>query len=223
MAMIASPATHAFLRSPQKSFGSEGTAGDIGEDVWGELRRVLVDVGTTLSAEDELDNLAAAEAAVIARDTERASIVSKLEAEYRQLQKQHSAAASSALRPSTVPSPSEHNDQMRHLEGQHYSTVKALTEEQATLGKKEVELGRCKSEREEVGGWKVGEEEGYESDVLRLKLLNDIGFRLLPRTDNAPVKVLIRNDAKEDVHTTTLDKTRSKAQWANLVWNLASE
>jgi kinetochore protein Spc24 len=54
---------------------------------------------------------------------------------------------------------------MRHLEGQHYSTVKALTEEQATLGKKEVELGRCRSEREEVGGWKVGEEEGYESDV----------------------------------------------------------
>lgn len=47
------------------------------------IRRVLVDVGTTLSAEDELDNLAAAEAAVIARDTERASIVSKLEAEYR--------------------------------------------------------------------------------------------------------------------------------------------
>jgi hypothetical protein len=39
-AMFASPATHAFLRSPQKSFGSEGTAGDIGEDVWGELRYV---------------------------------------------------------------------------------------------------------------------------------------------------------------------------------------
>lgn len=54
---------------------------------------------------------------------------------------------------------------MRELESRHYATGKALNEEQANLGKKELELGKCKAEREEVGGWKVGEEEGYESDV----------------------------------------------------------
>lgn len=54
---------------------------------------------------------------------------------------------------------------MRQLEQQHYATGKALNEEQASLGKKEVELGRCRVEKEEIGDWKVGEEEGYESDV----------------------------------------------------------
>lgn len=46
-------------------------------------RRVLVDVGTTLSPEDELDNLAAAEAAVNAKDAERADVISKLDVELR--------------------------------------------------------------------------------------------------------------------------------------------
>lgn len=54
---------------------------------------------------------------------------------------------------------------MRQLEEQQYATGKALSEEQAGLAKKEIELGRCKGEKEEVGGWTVGEEEGYGSEV----------------------------------------------------------
>lgn len=81
------------------------------------------------------------------------------------MKKQLAAAHASAQRPPTVPSPSEHNNLMRQLEEQQYATGKALNEEQAGLAKKEIELGRCKGEKEEVGGWTVGEEEGYGSEV----------------------------------------------------------
>lgn len=59
---------------------------------------------------------------------------------------------------------------MRQLEEQQYATGKALNEEQAGLAKKEIELGRCKGEKEEVGGWTVGEEEGYGSEVCVITL-----------------------------------------------------
>jgi hypothetical protein len=95
-----------------------------------------------------------------------------------------------------------------------------------------------------------------ETDVcgirIRLKLLSEAGFSLLPSGDTSLTsKVLIRksslltvddlhlhgqngvlllnencllgNDAKSDVHTVPIDKSRSKVYNANLMWGLVSD
>lgn len=46
-------------------------------------RRILIDVGTQLSADEELENLAAAEAAVNLRDLDRTKIVNQLNGEVK--------------------------------------------------------------------------------------------------------------------------------------------
>lgn len=46
-------------------------------------RRILIDVGTQLSADEELENLAAAEAAVNSRDLDRTKIVNQLNGEVK--------------------------------------------------------------------------------------------------------------------------------------------
>ena len=81
---------------------------------------------------------------------------------------------------------------------------------------------------------------------IRLKLFTDAGFTLIPGKDNSTSKVLVRkypptlaplmvsrtirltrwnvgNDAKSDLHTVSLDKSRSKAYNANVIWGLASD
>jgi kinetochore protein Spc24 len=73
------------------------------------------------------------------------------------LSRQHSLAASAAQRPAGLPSAAEHDSQVGELEQTQYSVGKQLNEEQANMGKKEVELGRWKSEKEEVGKWEVGD------------------------------------------------------------------
>ena len=73
-------------------------------------------------------------------------------------------------------------------------------------------------------------------DRLRLKLLADAGFTLIPAQDGkAGSKILIResahpviplisgNDIKEDVHTVLIDKNKSRVHQANLLWSLASD
>jgi len=47
------------------------------------LRKIIRDVEPTLSPDDELDDIAAAEAAVNAKDTERAEVVDALRDELR--------------------------------------------------------------------------------------------------------------------------------------------
>jgi hypothetical protein len=73
---------------------------------------------------------------------------------------------------------------------------------------------------------------------LRLKLLADAGFTFVPpKDDKTGAKVLIRawsvstiqtlltpgNDIKEDVHTVSVDKNKSRVHQANLMWSLASD
>jgi kinetochore protein Spc24 len=45
------------------------------------------------------------------------------------------------------------------LEQEHYSTGKQLNEEQSAVAKKEVDLGRWKADREEVGKVVVGNDD----------------------------------------------------------------
>lgn len=75
------------------------------------------------------------------------------------LTRQHSQAAAAAQRPAGIPSAAEHDAQVRQLEQTQYSVSKQLNEEQSAMGKKEVELGRWKGEKDEVGKWQVGDEE----------------------------------------------------------------
>jgi len=116
---------------------------------------------------------------VNAKDSERAQVVDTLRDELRRtyipnlasglersvideshagLTRQHHSAATAAQRPPSHPSPSEHDAQVRSLEQQQYAVGKQLNEEQAAVAKKEVEVGRWKGEKEEVGRKEVGED-----------------------------------------------------------------
>jgi hypothetical protein len=72
---------------------------------------------------------------------------------------------------------------------------------------------------------------------IRIQLFKDAGFTLIPGKENSAAKVLIRkfapkesgtetnvsgDEAKSDVHTVQLEKSRSKAWNANMIWGLAS-
>lgn len=74
------------------------------------------------------------------------------------LTRQHNLAANAAQRPTSHPTPEEHDSQVRTLEQQQYSVGKQLNEEQAGVAKREVELGRWKAEKEEVGKKEIGED-----------------------------------------------------------------
>ncbi|WVO16048.1 hypothetical protein L204_103713 [Cryptococcus depauperatus] len=196
---------------------------DISEEGWKTLAKIVRDVGPSLVCDEELKDLAAAEIAVNVKDAERAERVDKLRDELRQLTKQYGQAASAAQRPPSHPSPAEHDAQVHLLEQQQYSAGKQLNEEQTVLSKKEVELGGWKAAKEEVA--KV---EAYSSTAdwsrIRLKLFMEAGISFVPPKDSTSAsKVLIRNDAKEDVHSVVIDSSRSKSYTANLIWSLASD
>ncbi|ODO00253.1 hypothetical protein I350_06882 [Cryptococcus amylolentus CBS 6273] len=199
---------------------------DTPEERWTALAKIVRDVGPNLSPDEELGDLAAAEAAVNAKDAERNAILDKIRDDLRQLSRQLNQAASAAQRPPSHPSPEEHDAHVRSLEQQQYSTGKQLNDEQAAVAKKEVELGKWKASKEEIGKVEIGEdaESWADGKVIRLKLFSEAGFSLVPpREGSSTSKILIRNDAKDDVHSVVVDNSRSKVYTANLIWNLASE
>nr|ODN87038.1 hypothetical protein L203_03812 [Cryptococcus depauperatus CBS 7841] len=197
---------------------------DISEEGWKTLAKIVRDVGPSLVCDEELKDLAAAEIAVNVKDAERAARVDKLRDELRQLTKQYGQAASAAQRPPSHPSPAEHDAQVHLLEQQQYSAGKQLNEEQTVLSKKEVELGGWKAAKEEVAKVEVGEDNWENDKVIRLKLFMEAGISFVPPKDSTSAsKVLIRNDAKEDVHSVVIDSSRSKSYTANLIWSLASD
>ncbi|WVQ82578.1 hypothetical protein IAT38_004708 [Cryptococcus sp. DSM 104549] len=217
---------HAFsdMDAQEASFSEHNESQELGEDQWRALAKIVRDVGPNLSPDEELGDLAAAEAAVNAKDAERTAVVDKLRDELRQLSRQLTAAASAAQRPPSHPTVAEHDAQVHALEQQQYATGKQLNEEQANVAKKEVELGKWRAEKEEVGKMEVGEGGWADGKIIRLKLFSEAGFSLVPpKDDSAPAKILIRNDAKEDVHSVVVDNSRSKVYTANLIWSLASD
>ncbi|WRT63336.1 uncharacterized protein IL334_000241 [Kwoniella shivajii] len=208
----------------ERSFSEHNESQEFSEDQWKALAKIIRDVGPNLSPDEELGDLAAAEAAVNAKDSERTVVVDTAREALRSLSRQHAQASTAAQRPPSHPSATEHDAQVRTLEQQQYATGKQLNEEQAAVAKKEVELGRWKNEKEEVDKLQIGEEDWANGKIIRLKLLSEAGFSLVPPKDNAgSTKVLIRNDAKDDVHSVPIDNSRSKAYTANLIWSLASE
>ncbi|WWD06218.1 hypothetical protein V865_004304 [Kwoniella europaea PYCC6329] len=214
--------------SPDRSTRSEQ---EFSDEPWKSLAKIIRDVGPTLSPDEELGSLAAAEAAVIAKDTERNAVVDKTRDELRQLTRQLAQASAAAQRPSSHPTAMEHEEQVRQLEQKQYSVGKQLNEEQSAVSKKEVELGKLKLEKQEVEKINIGEDddEDGQSDwmdgkIIRLKILSESGFSLVPSKDNKTAsKILIRNDLKDDIHTVPIDNSRSKTNTANLIWSLASE
>ena len=167
---------------------------------WSIFRKIIRDAGPTLSPDDELGDIAAAEAAVNSKDAERAEVVDTLRDELRrmsaivldcrvlvalifylddidanlpaELTRQHHSAAVAAQRPFSHPTPTEHDSQVRSLEQQQYAVGKQLNEEQATVAKKEVELGRWKGEREEVRRKEVGEDGWVDGKMWVLDLIS---------------------------------------------------
>ncbi|OXB39790.1 hypothetical protein LQV05_000401 [Cryptococcus neoformans] len=206
------------------SFNEQNVSQEMSEEGWRALAKIVRDVNPNLSPDEELGDLAAAEAAVNAKDAERTEIVDKLRDELRQLSRQHSQAAAAAQRPTSHPSPAEHEANVRSLEQQQFSIAKQLNEEQAAVAKKDVELGKWKSAKEEIKKIEIGEGDWADGKVVRLKLFSEAGFSLVSSKDGSNVtKVLIRNDAKEDVHSVVVDNSRSKVYTANLIWSLASD
>ncbi|WVR03202.1 hypothetical protein IAU60_000193 [Kwoniella sp. DSM 27419] len=213
-----------FAASPERSFSEHNSSQDVSQDSWRDILRIVRDVGPNLSAKEELDDLAAAEASVQIKDDGRAAARDQQLDELRQLSRQLMQAQAAAQRPASHPTSAEHDAQVRQLEQQQYATGKQLNEEQALVAKKEAELLKWKAAKEEVEGVTVGEEGWTDGKIIRLKLLSGAGFSIIPPTDgSSTTKVLIRNDAKEDVHCIPIDANRSKAYTANLIWSLASD
>lgn len=73
-----------------------------------------------------------------------------------ELSRQHSQAAAAAQRPPSHPSPAEHEANVRSLEQQQFSIAKQLNEEQAAVAKKEVELGKWKTAKEDIEKVEIG-------------------------------------------------------------------
>ncbi|WVW81398.1 hypothetical protein I302_103390 [Kwoniella bestiolae CBS 10118] len=227
--MSTSPPMHQYRMSasPERSISEQ----EFSDEPWKSLAKIVRDVGPTLSPDEELGNLAAAEAAVNAKDTERTAVVDKARDELRQLSRQLAQASSAAQRPSSHPTAVEHEEQVRQLEQKQYTVGKQLNEEQSLVSKKEVELGKLKLEKQEVEKINIGEEDEddgkndwMDGKIIRLKILSESGFSLVPSKDNKSAdKILIRNDLKDDVHSVPIDNSRSKVYTANLIWNLASE
>ncbi|KAK8844688.1 hypothetical protein IAR55_006537 [Kwoniella newhampshirensis] len=208
----------------EMSFSEQNQSQELSEDQWRALAKIVRDVGPNLSPDDELGDLAAAEAAVNAKDAERSEVVDGLRDQLRQLSRQHAQATVASQRPSSHPTAAEHDAQVRSLEQQQYATGKQLNEEQAAVAKKEVELGKWRNEKEEVGKIEVGEGGWADGKIIRLRLFSEAGFSLVPSKDESnTAKILIRNDAKQDVHAVPIDNSRSKVYTANLIWSLASD
>ncbi|KAK4686487.1 hypothetical protein P7C73_g3639, partial [Tremellales sp. Uapishka_1] len=214
--------------SPKRKFDESEQSQEFQEDSWQALARIVRDVGPNLLAHDEMQDLHAAETAVDEKDDERREQLDQIQAELKALSRQLKMASLAAQRPVSHPTPAEHDAHVRALEAQHYGIGKQLNETQTALAKKEVELNEWRLQKEEVGRWQVGDEEKpaqyVDGQIIRLKLFADAGFSLIPPKDAQSVpKVLIRNDAKNDVHTVPIENARSKVHYANLIWSLASE
>jgi kinetochore protein Spc24 len=78
---------------------------------------------------------------------------------FPELTRQHTLASQAAQRPKTQPTPQEHNTEVRRLEQEQYTTGKQLNEEEKNLTKKESELIKWKSDKEEVAQREVGQDD----------------------------------------------------------------
>ncbi|WOO84638.1 uncharacterized protein LOC62_06G008157 [Vanrija pseudolonga] len=181
------------------------------------LSSVLRDVGATLTPEDELEDIAKAEAAVNAKDNERKAVVDKLQDDLNALIHKLQAATAAAQRPEGQPSAQEHEIHVRQLEQQQYASHKALRDEQEGVTKRESELARTRAERDKVRAWDVGAGAGNAGQVVRLELFKGLGFSMLGD------KILVRNDAKPDVNVVALDDGVGRVHRANALWAMAGE
>ncbi|WVF66651.1 hypothetical protein IAT40_001392 [Kwoniella sp. CBS 6097] len=211
----------------ERSFSEHDQSQESPEEPWKALSAIIRDTGPTLSVDEELEDLSAAEAAVVAKDQEREAVIDQMRDDLRQLSRQLQQASTEAQRPASHPSSAEHEAQVRSLEQEQYTTMKQLNEEQGLAAKKEVELSKWRAMRDDVDKIQVGEklDDGWANGkIIRLKLLSEAGFSLVPSKDGSHSnKIMIRNDAKEDVHSVPIDKSRSKVYNANLIWSLASD
>lgn len=82
-----------------------------------------------------------------------------------ELARTYEQAAAAAKRPEGVPTEAEHHQAVHELEQKQYQASKALSEEQSASGKKEVELGRLRGEKEETARWEVGADDWHDPQV----------------------------------------------------------
>lgn len=140
--------------------------------------QAVFEMGNIMDASSELADIAAAEEAVRTKDEKRQDHVKGLWAEVdgklskfgRNLGKGNDdttclgltddlhKAREAAQRPANQPTSEEHRVEVDRLEQAYAQTGKQLKEEQAAVAKKEAELSRWKSEKEEVGKIEVGDE-----------------------------------------------------------------
>lgn len=70
-------------------------------------------------------------------------------------------AQQAAERPANQPTTLQHRTEVEHIEQVYTQTAKLLKEEEAAVARKELELSRWKTDREEVAKMTVGDEDGW--------------------------------------------------------------
>ncbi|ORX41296.1 hypothetical protein BD324DRAFT_614014 [Kockovaella imperatae] len=206
-----------------RSYAESNRSAYLQENQWTAYIEPIKDTVNMLNPDEELQDLEAAESAFGKIEEEREAMLQRLENEVNELAKQYEAAAQDAVRPKTLPPVEEHLAQVRDLERQQVSLGKSINEEQAKVVGKETELRDLKTRKDQIVNVDVGAEMAPDSKAARLKLLSDMGFTYIPGQGSSSSKILIRNEAKLDVHTVALDNKRAKAYYANVIWSMLGD
>jgi kinetochore protein Spc24 len=150
-------------------------------------RKIVRDVGSALNPTKELEDLAAAEAAVNDRDVVRAEVTQQYQDQLEGqsfmveaiaclfpgihtdmigLTRQLSAQRQKSRRPHAHPTPEEHDKQLNTLYEQAQTSQKQVEAEQTAVARKEADLKKWRAEKELVDLIEVGDKDGVTNSEV---------------------------------------------------------
>ncbi|KAH9842955.1 uncharacterized protein C8Q71DRAFT_735315 [Rhodofomes roseus] len=174
-----------------------------------------------IDPEEDYLTIAAAEEQMSITEEERRKEMEEAQSRVRSLARVLEAARVSSTRPSTLPSAEQHAAMLNELDETRLSMIKAINDAEGALAGKEAELARVQEELRNLKESDPSSEHNLDATVLRLAMYKGLGFEPVLGRDGRVAKMLVRS-MTGDVHCVNFDHTKSDAEYADLLWKLAS-
>ncbi|KAL5529102.1 hypothetical protein ACEPAG_5076 [Sanghuangporus baumii] len=131
------------------------------------------------------------------------------------------AARASCTRSPTVPSAEAHAEALNALDAARLGFMKRINAAESSLAEKEAALARLREECSKLKASDPASEHELDASTVELTFIYGLGFVPLTDKNGRVQKVLVRSQSGE-VHSISLDNSKTNEKYANLLWNYAS-
>ncbi|RDB23987.1 putative kinetochore protein spc24 [Hypsizygus marmoreus] len=188
-----------------------------------EAVKAIRDMLPIIDPEEDYLTIVAAEEKIAATEAKRKKELEEAHATMRALSKVLEAARMSSTRPASVPSAEAHGATLNDLDGSRLSLAKSISDAEGLVASREAELATLKEEARNLEDYDPALEHEKELDgtALRLQMYKGLGFEPILDKHGKLMKMLVRAQSG-DLHVVEFNDGKSRAEYAQLLWKLAS-